>query len=341
MSFITHPILRYLAIRAAFLSTTFIIVLVIVFIIPRVIPGNPIYNLLNIMIQGVTLTPEQITALERKLMSEFNLDKPLYVQFIDFISNILKGDLGKSIVYYPKKVSEIIFQYLPWTLGLVIPSTVVSWIIGNSLGVFAAYKRRTMIDNVLLPIFIVLSSTPYYWLAMILILVFAANLGWFPLGGAYPPWMRPSLTPEFVRAYLHHYVLPFLSIVISTTGLWATGMRAFAIYELKSDYITYADSLGLPDRRLVYYVFKNSMIPQVLGLALSLGGVLGGSLITEIVFNYPGTGYMLFNALVSLDYTLIQGIFIILTSTLLLSIFILEIVYAIIDPRVRVGYAGG
>lgn len=337
------PIIRYLATRAIFLLATFLIVLLIIFILPRAIPGNPVHILLAQYLQGgqVYITPEQLGSMEKKLLEEFNLDKPLYEQFIIFISNVFRGDLGKSISYYPKRVTEIIFEYIPWTLGLLIPAIIVSWIVGNTLGVLSAYKRRSIIDNALLPVFIILSGTPYYWFAMVLITIFAVRLHWLPIGGAYSPTAIPSFTPGFIFDYLYHYILPFLAIVLTSLGAWATGMRSFAIYELGSDYISYADSLGLSDRRLLSYVFRNSTIPQIVGLALSLGGILGGSLITELVFNYPGTGYALYKALTSLDYPMIQGVFLILSSTVLLSIFLLDIIYALVDPRVRKGYIGG
>ncbi|MCX8170993.1 MAG: ABC transporter permease [Candidatus Bathyarchaeota archaeon] len=211
---------------------------------------------------------------------------------------------------------------------------------GNLLGALAAYKRKTVTDNVLLTAFITLSQTPYYWLAMLLLYVFAVILKRFPLSGAYTPGMIPSLTFSFIIDMLYHYVLPFFSIVIGAIGGWAIGMRTMAIYELKSDYVSYVDALGLSDRKILQYVFKNSMLPQVTGLAINLGLVLGGALITELVFSYPGTGFLIFRALSTLDYPLIQGTFILLVSTLLLANFIVDLIYAFIDPRIKTGYVG-
>ncbi|MEM3944815.1 MAG: ABC transporter permease, partial [Thermofilaceae archaeon] len=162
----------------------------------------------------------------------------------------------------------------------------------------------------------------------------------FPIAGAYPSGMVPTLSAEFIRGYLYHYILPFLTIVIAAIGGWAIGMRVLVIYEIRSDYVEFADALGASDRKLLRYVFRNSMLPQVTGLALNLGTILGGSLLTELVFNYRGTGYLIFRALTRLDYPLIQGTFVVLFSTLILANFLVDLVYALIDPRIRTGYVG-
>lgn len=336
-----NPFIKFLARRIGFLVLTFITFTFIIFILPRSIPGNPLSILLAQLFQQAQTDPELIKAVHRKLMEEFGLGKPLHIQFLEFITRSFTGDLGTSIAFYPRKVVEIVSTYLPWTLGLLIPATLTSWIIGNLLGALAAYKRKTTIDNALLPVFLTLSQTPYYWLAMLLLFSLAVTLRIFPIGGAYNPLKTPALTLDFILNLLHHYTLPFLSIVIGAMGGWAIGMRVMAIYELRSDYILYADSLGLPDSKVLRYVFKNSILPQVTGLALNLGTILGGSLITELVFSYPGTGYLVFRALSTLDYPLIQGTFMLLVSTLLLANFIVDIAYAYIDPRIRTGYTGG
>ncbi len=335
-----NPFIRYLAKRIAFQITTFIIFLLVIFALPRAIPGNPLAVILNQIFQEARATPELVSTVEKMLMEEFGLGKPMHIQFFEFIGRLLKGDLGTSIAFYPRKVVDLVVIYLPWSLGLLIPATLLSWIIGNFLGALAAYKRKTAVDDVLLPVFLTLSQTPYYWLAMILLYVFAVTFRIFPLGGAYSRLMFPSLTVPFILDVLRHYVLPFFSIFIGAIGGWAIGMRAMVIYELGLDYVSYADSLGLPDSKVLRYVFRNSMLPQVTGLALNLGLILGGSLITELVFSYPGTGYLIFRALSTLDYPMIQGTFIFLISTLLLANFIVDIVYVYIDPRVRTSYVG-
>jgi len=319
---------------------TFFTFLIIIFTLPRAIPGNPLATLLSQIFQQAQANPELVKTVEKKLMEEFGIGKPIHVQFFEFIARLAKGDLGTSIAFYPRKVADLVFAYLPWSIGLLIPAALTSWIVGNLLGALAAYKRKTAVDNALLPIFLTLSQTPYYWLAMILLFIFAVNFKIFPISGAYSPARLPSLTLSFILDVLYHYALPFLSIVIGAVGGWAIGMRAMVIYELGSDYVSYSDSLGLPDSKVLQYVFRNSMLPQVTGLAINLGMILGGSLITELVFSYPGTGFLIFRALSTLDYPLIQGIFILLISTLLLANFIVDLIYAYIDPRIRTGYVG-
>jgi len=334
------PVARFLVRKTAFLLATFVVYLIIIFSLPRAIPGNPLAEILANILQTMQATPELVREVERRLMEEFGLHRPWHVQFIDFITRIFRGDLGTSYSLYPRKVADLIFTELPWSLGLLIPATLVSWTLGNLLGALAGYKRGSKVDNALLPVSIVLSQTPYYWLAMILLYVFSVQLKVFPIAGAYPSGMVPTLSPEFIRGYLYHYILPFLTIVIAAIGGWAIGMRVLVIYEVRSDYVEFADALGASDRKLLQYVFRNSMLPQVTGLALNLGTILGGSLLTELVFNYRGTGYLIFRALTRLDYPLIQGTFVVLFSTLILANFLVDLVYAFIDPRIRTGYVG-
>jgi len=335
-----NPFIRFILRRLGFLVTTFIIFLLIIFILPRTIPGNPLAALLYQIIQRAETNPDLIRAVEKRLMDEFGVGKPLHIQFLEFLSRLFRGDLGTSISFYPRKVADLAFSFLPWSLGLLIPATLVSWIVGNLLGALAAYRRKTIVDNALLPAFLTLSQTPYYWLAMILLYILAVKFDIFPLGGAYSTIKIPALTISFIVDMLHHYVLPFVSIVMGAIGGWAIGMRSMVIYELESDYVSYADMLGLPDNRVLRYVFRNSMLPQVTGLALNLGLIMGGALITELVFSYPGTGFLIFKALSTLDYPLIQGTFILLISTLLVANFIVDLIYAYIDPRIRTGYVG-
>lgn len=335
-----NPFIRFILRRLAFLFLTFFIFSLIIFALPRAIPGNPLASLLYQIIQQAQSNPDLVKAVHKKLLEEFGIDKPIFIQLSDFFGRMLKGDLGTSIAFYPRKVADLVFSYLPWSLGLLMPATITAWILGNLLGALAAYKRKTFTDNVFLTIFITLSQTPYYWLAMILLYVLAVVFKLFPLSGAYSRGMNPSLTLPFIIDMLHHYMLPFLSIVIGAIGGWAIGMRTMVIYELKADYISFVDSLGLSDRKILQYVFRNSMLPQITGLAINLGLMLGGSLITELVFSYPGTGFLIFRALSTLDYPLIQGAFFLLVSTLLLANFIVDLIYAFIDPRIRTGYVG-
>nr|WP_244857383.1 ABC transporter permease [Thermotoga neapolitana] len=329
--------LKYLLRRFIFLLITYIVATTIVFILPRVIPGNPLSQILSNLSRVAQANPEAIRAAEKTLMEEFGFGKPWYVQYFEFITKALRGDLGTSITFYPRKVIDLIIPVIPWTLALLLPATVVAWILGNSLGALAAYKRNTWIDKGVLTTSLIVSQIPYYWLGMIFIFFFGVKLGWLPVQGAYSQGTIPNLSWSFFIDVLKHYIMPFASIVVSAMGGWAIGMRLMVIYELGSDYAMFSEYLGMKDKRIFRYVFRNSLLPQVTGLALSLGGVLGGSLITEIVFNYPGTGYLLFRALTTLDYPLIQGIFVILIASIYLANFVVDFVYALIDPRIRLG----
>ncbi len=335
-----NPFIRFITRRLAFLLMTFFAFLLIIFALPRAIPGNPLASLLYQIIQQAQSNPDLVKAVYKKLLEEFGMDKPVHIQLIEFLGRLGGGDLGTSIAFYPRKVADLVFSYLPWSLGLLIPATLTSWVLGNLLGALAAYKRKTLTDNFLLTAFLTLSQTPYYWLAMILLYAFAVSFKFFPLNGAYSPGKTPTLSIPFILDMLHHYVLPFFSIIIGAMGGWAIGMRVMVIYELGSDYVSYVDSLGLPDRKILQYVFKNSMLPQITGLAINLGTILGGALITELVFSYPGTGFLIFRALSTLDYPLIQGTFVLIISTLLLANFIVDLIYAFIDPRIKTGYVG-
>ncbi|PLV57686.1 ABC transporter permease [Thermotoga sp. SG1] len=328
---------KYLLRRFIFLLITYIVATTIVFILPRAIPGNPLSQILSNLSRVAQANPEAIRAAEKTLMEEFGLGKPWYVQYFEFITKALRGDLGTSITFYPRKVIDLIIPVIPWTLVLLLPATIVAWILGNSLGALAAYRRNTWIDKGVLTASLIVSQIPYYWLGMIFIFFFGVRLGWLPVQGAYSQGTIPNLSWAFFIDVLKHYIMPFASIVVSAMGGWAIGMRLMVIYELGSDYAMFSEYIGMKDKRIFRYVFRNSLLPQITGLALSLGGVLGGALITEIVFNYPGTGYLLFRALTTLDYPLIQGIFVILIASIYLANFVVDFVYALIDPRIRLG----
>jgi len=224
---------------------------------------------------------------------------------------------------------------------LLIPSIITAWIIGNTLGAVAGFKRGSFTDKFTLNFSLIVSQIPYYWLGMLLIFTLSVKLHIFPGQGGYSQGTIPTFTLKFILDMLYHYILPFLSIVISALGGWAIGTRVLVIYELDADYVNFGELLGLKEKTVFRYIFRNSILPQVTGLALSLGGALGGALITEIIFNYPGTGYLLFRALSTLDYPLIQGIFIILIGSIYLANFLVDFVYALIDPRIRLGQSEG
>jgi len=335
------PFLKYIGRKFFFLLITYFIAITIVFILPRAIPGNPLSTLLRQIFQQGQANPELIRSVLKTLMEEFGLGKPWYQQYTDFILRAFRGDLGTSISSYPKKTLDLIVPVIPWTLMLLIPSIITAWIIGNTLGAVAGFKRGSFTDKFTLNFSLIVSQVPYYWLGMLLIFTLSVKLHIFPGQGGYSQGTIPTFTLKFILDMLYHYILPFLSIVISALGGWAIGTRVLVIYELDADYVSFGELLGLREKTVFRYIFRNSILPQVTGLALSLGGALGGALITEIIFNYPGTGYLLFRALSTLDYPLIQGIFIILIGSIYLANFLVDFVYALIDPRIRLGQSEG
>jgi peptide/nickel transport system permease protein len=329
---------RYVARKAGWYAGALLVALSLNFLLPRLVPGNPIDAITADLGRGGA-QGEHLRRVYEHYVAEFGLDQPIWRQFLTYLGNLLRGDLGTSFSQYPAQVSDLVADALPWTIALQVPAILVGWIIGNLLGVLAAYKggwadRGAFVGSLFL------SSMPYYCLAIVLLYVFAVYLGWLPSGGGYAFGTTPEPSLDFLTNALRHYWLPFLSLVLVFVGTQAVGMRSMAVYELGSDYVNYGRGLGLPDRRLVRYIFRNAMLPQVSGLALAIGGLVGGALLTEIVFSYPGIGTVLFRAISTSDYPVIQAITLVIAVTVLLANFLVEIAYGVIDPRIRAARAG-
>jgi peptide/nickel transport system permease protein len=327
---------RYLLRKLGVYCVTFVAAVTIDWSIPHLMPGNPVLTLMSrIQIQD----PQVAQHVYDNYMRAFNLDLPLWKQYWYFWVALVHGDLGTSILQFPSPVTSIILHAAPYTIGLLIPATLLSWYVGNKLGALAA--RRKILDNTVLPLGYTLTATPYMWLAIVLVWVFAITLGMFPVGLAYSPTAASGWTWTFALDLLHHWFLPFLSLFLVGCGGWAIGMRNMIIYELESDYAHYLEALGAPRRLVRKYTFRNAMLPQISGLALSLGAILAGALVTEIVFSYPGLGYQIYRAITNEDYFVIQGIFLLIIAGVLVANFIVDIVYVIVDPRTRIGMQGG
>ncbi|MFA4661404.1 ABC transporter permease [Pyrococcus kukulkanii] len=326
---------RYLMRKTIIYILTFIFAVTIDFIIPRLMPGDPIAVLLS---RFATL-PDVTKYLHSYFMQAFGLDKPLWVQYITFWKAVLHGDLGISIYYYPKPVAQIIKEALPYDLALLVPSIVASWIVGNWLGALAGKNRR--LDSYLMPIFYFLQASPYFWFAILLAYLFSVKLGWFPIAGAYSYGIIPSLSWTFIKDYLHHWFLPFLSLFLVQLGGWAIGMRNMIIYEIEADYARYLESLGASERLIMKHAFKNAMLPQITGLALQLGLIVAGNVTVQVVFSYPGIGYVLMQGILNQDYFLIQGCFLVIILNVLVANFLIDLLYAVVDPRIRAAYMEG
>ena len=330
---------RYLLSKILWYVGALLAALVLNFILPRLIPGNPVDAIVANLARGGGAQGEQLKHIQQHYVQEFGLNKSLLSQFGTYLSNLAHGNLGFSFAQYPASVRGLIDQALPWTIALQLPSILIGWIIGNVLGAIAAFKSGWFDRGAFLSS-LFLSSVPYYCLAILLLYLLAVVVPILPPSGGYDFGTSPELTISFIFNALHHYWLPFLSLVLIVIGGQAVGMRSMAIYELGSDYVNYGRGLGLSDKRIVRYIFRNAMLPQVTGLALSIGTLVGGALITELVFSYPGIGSLLFSAISQNDYPIIQAITLIIAIAVLAANFIVEVVYGFIDPRIRAAREG-
>ncbi|SHK31751.1 ABC transporter permease [Paramaledivibacter caminithermalis] len=323
---------KYFLKKGIWYILTLVIALSLNFYLPRMIKGNPVDSILSkYKSVGNTDTRKK---LYETFTKEFGLDKPLPMQFLIYLKNLTKGDLGTSIMMYPKKVNAVLASALPWTVGLQLPAILCGWLLGNVLGAFAAYKRGVY-DKIIFPISLFVTSFPFFIFSIILLYVLGIHFELFPIGGGYDYNLIPALNFEFFKSVIRYHTFPFLSIAIVMIGGQGIGMREMALYELNSDYVKYSKFLGIREWKIIQYVFKNAMLPQITGLGLSLGTMVSGALITELVFNYPGVGTTMFAAIRNLDYPLISGCTLIITLAVLLSNFIIEILYGIIDPRIK------
>lgn len=325
---------NYFLKKLGWFVVTLIAAFILNFILPRLMPGDPVAAIVSRMAQGMS-NATGVQAVYEQYTELFGTNKPIAEQFVIYVGNVFKGDFGYSISQYPRTVSDVIGSSVWWTVALQFPAIIVGWILGNTLGALAAYLRGGF-DRILLPISIFLSNIPAFGMAVVLLVVFAVNWDIFPTSGGYGHDMIPNNSLEFFWSVFVHYQLPFWSIVLITIGGQAIGMRSMAIYELNADYVKYARFLGIKDSKIIRYVFRNAMLPQITGLALSIGTMVGGALVAEIIFSYPGLGSTVLTAVLGGDYPLISATTLIITIMVLVAFFILEIFYGLIDPRIRV-----
>lgn len=324
--------MRHLTRRVGFYLIAIWASITLNFLIPRLAPGDPVQALIARM-HG-RISPQAAHALE----IAFGIShEPLWTQYVQYLNNLLHGNLGISIYAFPMPVSQVIAQDISWTLVLVGVSLVLSFVIGTFLGVVIAWKRGSSFDAVFPPLFTFLSAIPYFWLALIMLYFLGYQLRWFPLNGGYDVTSTtPGWTPDFLMDAIYHAILPALTIVISSVAGWLLGMRNTMITTLSEDYVLMAQAKGLSERRVMLsYAARNAILPNITGFALSLGFVVSGSLLTEIVFSYPGIGYTLLQAVENQDYALIEGIFLVITLAVLVANFLADILYVFLDPRVR------
>lgn len=325
---------RYLGRKLAIYLLTFFFAVTIDWGIPRFMPGDPVQTMLS----RAALRAEAVETMRGYYLKAFGLDVPVWQQYLNFWKAVFHGDLGISVYLFPKPVSEVIMEAVPYSIALLIPAIILSWIAGNKFGAYAA--RTKLLDNTLLPIGYFLTATPYMWLGILFAWGFGVALDWFPIAGAYSFAMAPHLSWAFVKDLLWHWFLPFASLFLVMFGGWAIGMRNMIIYELEADYSQYLEALGAPRKLIRKCAFRNAMLPQITGLALQLGVIVAGSVVTEMVFSYPGIGSLILQAVQNQDYFLIQGCFLFIIMGVLLANLAVDIVYIIVDPRTRRGMVG-
>ena len=323
--------MRFLLNRAAFYLLTAWAAITINFFLPRMMRGDPIsaYLLKN---QG-RVSPEAVESL--KVLFGLDENRPLWLQYGDYLVLLAQGDLGRSFSKGLAPVAEVIAAALPWTVGLVGIATVLSFVLGTVTGAVIGWRRGSRADWAV-PFATFFSTVPYFWMGLIIIAVFASALGWFPASHAYSKGADPGLTWEFITDVVRHGTLPALTIVISSLGGWVLGMRNMMITVLDEDYITVAQAKGLTPRRVLFdYAARNAVLPQLSSFALALGFIVGGTLVMELVFSYPGVGKLLLDATTAKDYPLLQGLFLVITLTVLVANILADVAYAAVDPRTR------
>jgi peptide/nickel transport system permease protein len=309
----------------------------VTFIIPRLSPTDPVQAQINrTMTSGMQYTQEMLDDFRVSLTALYGLEGSGLQQYFDFWGRLFQGDLGRSLSSFPTPVIELIRRSMPWTLGLLLSAMVISWILGNLLGGLSSYYPKSRLLGSIDVISQAVRPIPYYILALLLVVFFAYIWPIFPIRGAYPMGTRPSMTLKFALTVLYHSTLPALSLIIGGIGGWFIGMKSLTSNIISEDYVVYAETAGLKERKILFgYVMRNALLPQVTGLALSLGMLFNGALILEVIFTYPGIGLLAYQAILSTDYSLIMGITIFSIIGVATAALVLDLIYPLFDPRVR------
>ncbi len=328
--------MRHLIRRFLFYICAIWVAITLDFFIPRLAPGDPVAALVGKMSTKGYVTPE----MHQTMAALFGLDThdPLWVQYFKYLGSLLHGNLGISIQYFPTPVLTVIKQDIGWSIMLGGIAVVISFLLGCFLGIVAAWKRGTWLDTILSPLMNFLSAIPYFWLALFTLYIFSYLLSWFPLAGGYDSAsIDPGWTPDFIGSVLQYAFLPALTLVISSLAGWMLTMRNSMVTSLSEDYVLMARAKGLSEGRVMLgYAARNAVLPNITGFAIAIGAIVGGQLLTEMVFSYPGIGYALLQAVNQQDYAMIQSVFLIITLAVLGANFLADILYAFLDPRVRV-----
>lgn len=322
---------RYLAQRSAFLLASFATVVALNFLLPRLMPGNPVTRFINPL-----MTPQ----VQREILSEFGLDRPLQEQFVLYLKGLFAGNYGVSFLYYPMPVFDVIMQRLPWTIFLVGSATLLSVLVGLFLGLLSAERRGSRTDSALVLASMALRSVPTFWLGLMLLIIFGVELRLFPTTGYFSTELKIAGASwgAYLLSVLYHSFLPILTLMAYLVGGNLLIMRASALSVLGEDFVLTLRAMGYPRRRILYgHVLKNAFLPMLTNIGIQMGFIVSGAVLVETVFSYPGMGLLIYQAVLARDYPTMHGAFFISAAAVLLAAFALDLLYLLLDPRIRRG----
>jgi len=307
------------------------------FFFPRMSGQDPVrQKLFQLATENVSVTAEDAKALIETYNAKFGLDKPLWQQYLTYLGNMARLDFGVSISEYPSSVLSSLQRTVPWTVGLLLMATLISFGIGTFVGALLAWDKAPFFLRTIFPIFFTFSAVPFYLMGVVLLYVFAFQIPIFPLFGGFSTQLIPKFSLDFALNIAHHSILPALSIVLAQVGFWAMGMRSMMVTIQGEDYMLQAEAKGLKDKRIFYrYAMRNAFLPQLTGLALSLGTIISGAVLVEVVFSYPGVGSLLLKAVRGYDWFVIQGIVFLVILTVAFTMLVIDLAYPFLDPRIN------
>lgn len=325
--------MRYALSRAGQFLLTLWAAVTLNFLLPRLMPGSPSDAALARLSETGPVTEATRKAVEAQLGFP---DGNLLSQYFSYLGQVIRLDFGESYAFYPEPVVDLVAEALPYTLVLVGVVTVLSFVVGTLLGVLAAWRRGSWADALPTVGGSFINTFPYFWTALLLLFVLGYVFHLFPTAGAFSATASPEFSFDFLIDTLYHAALPAVTMFATSLGAWILGMRNAMINTLGDDYVTFAEANGLPGRTVALrYAARNAILPNLTSFGLALGGVVGGSVLVEQVFSYPGIGYLLFNAVLGQDYPLMQALFLMITVSVLLANLLVDLLYGILDPRTR------
>jgi peptide/nickel transport system permease protein len=306
------------------------------FFFPRMSGQDPIrQKLIQLQSQGVNVSSEEVAGLIETYNRKFGLDQPLWRQYLNYLGDMIRLDFGQSISDYPSTVLSMLRRAIPWTVGLLLTATLISFTIGTLVGALLAWGKAPFILRAVFPAFFTFSAVPFYLMGIVLLYIFAFLIPIFPLFGGFSTERIPELSLSFALDILHHSILPALAIVLAQVGFWAMGMRSMMVTIQGEDYMLQAEAKGLKGPRIFYrYAMRNAILPQFTGLALSLGTIISGAILVEVVFSFPGVGSVLLKAVRGFDWFVIQGIVFLVIVSVAFTMLIIDLIYPLLDPRI-------